>query len=136
MTTNTESFLVEGSTLRPPSPRASFKRAGKTLLPSLILALASYLLEPGKIPVAHRGPAPGLYLVLLSGFNSSKTGCVIICRLRLFSAAANVQDSAKGAEMTAHVSPHIIYHRAECRHRVSRRSKDTPVTIGSPSTAP
>lgn len=120
MATNTGSYLVEGSTLRPLSLRASFKRAGKTLFPSLILALASYLLEPGKIPGAHRGPAPSLYLVLLSRFNSSKTGCVIICLLRLFSAAANVQGStgiepSEGAKMTAHVSPHIIHHRADCR---------------------
>lgn len=91
MTTNTGSYLVEGSTLWPLSLWASFKRAGKTLFPSLILALASYLLEPGKIPGAHRGPAPSLYLVLLSGFNSSKTGCVIICLLRLFSAAIYIQ---------------------------------------------
>lgn len=119
MTTNTESYLFEGSTLRPLSLWASFKRAGKTLFPSLILALASYLLEPGKIPRAHRGSAPSLYLVLLSGFNSSKTGCVIICLLCLFSTATNVQGSAgsglQGAKMTAHIPPHIIYHRADCR---------------------
>lgn len=52
----------------------------------------------------------------------------------------NVQGSAGpsrlGAKMTERVSPHVIRHRPRLPPPISRRSKGTPVTIRSPSTAP
>lgn len=135
MTTNTGSYLVEGSTLRPLSLRASFKRAGKTLFPSLILALASYLLETGKIPGAHRGPAPSLYLVLPSGFNSSKTGCVIICLLRPFSAATydGIEPSGgedDGARLSTHNSSSGLTAAAH-KPKIQRDPGHYPFSVNS-----